>query len=278
MPAAAAGKQAVSGWAVAGFVGALLLVPLVPVVCGFVALVKIERRRGRLGGGTLATAAVWLGCLELIALPLAAVVLPAIAKDKVRADLCNATSDLRQAGLLMFEFDRDWGEFPSHKVFEENRAKFPGLNEADDANFYLGMLIAGGYTSSEEIFYAKGGSARDKRPDNVIAPPERLLEAGECGFGYVMLAGGRAMSSGDNSGRPLLVTPLRPGTGGSLPRFNPRPYDQRAVYVGLDQSHWQARVDPKTGLARLFGSSKTLFENGDGTVWGKDVPEVKLPR
>ena len=52
------------------------------------------------------------------------------------------------------------------------------------SNDYLGQLIAGGYTKSEEIFYAKGGVGGSRKPDNVISSPESILAPGECGFAY----------------------------------------------------------------------------------------------
>ena len=49
-----------------------------------------------------------------------------------------------------------------------------------------------------------------------------------------MLSGGAAMSTSDNGGRPLLVAPLEPNSGGSNPKFNSSPYNGRAVYLRID--------------------------------------------
>jgi len=139
-------------------------------------------------------------------------------------------------------------------------------------------LIAGGYTTSEEIFYVKGGSSATKKPDNAITSG-KMLEAGECGFGYVMKTGGVAMSTSDNSGRPLLVAPLVSGSTGANPDFNIEPFDQKAVYLRLDQSVQQARVNKSTKHVTLQGVTKTLFDTGEETVWGAtDTPDVRAPK
>lgn len=209
---------------------------------------------------------------------LAGLATPVILRAKKKADLTQATNNMKQLGVLLFEFDQDWGSFPSQAIREANADQFSGSSAGTDANAFLGMLISGGYTESEEIFYAKGGSQSTKRPDNVVNTPTKVLEAGECGFGYVMLTGNEAMSTSDNAGRPLLVAPLQPNSGGNDPNFNSDPYDQKALYLRLDQSVQQARINKKTNKVVLPGTSRTLFETGEESVWDKDTPAVQAPR
>jgi prepilin-type N-terminal cleavage/methylation domain-containing protein len=209
---------------------------------------------------------------------LAGLATPVILRAKKKADLTAATNNMKQLGALMFEFDQDWGSFPSQDIRNANADQFTGASAGDDANAYLGMLIAGGYTESEEIFYAKGGSQSTKKADNVVNTPAKVLEAGECGFGYVMLQGNKAMSTSDNAGRPLLVAPLQPNSGGNDPNFNSDPYDQKALYLRLDQSVQQARINKKTNKVVLQGTSRTLFQTGEESVWDQDTPAIKPPR
>ncbi len=210
---------------------------------------------------------------------LAGLATPVILRAKKKADLTSATSNLRNLAALLFEFDQDWGSFPSKELYDtgDNAQQFPNCTPADDSNSLLSMLIAGGYTTSEEIFFVKGGSKATKKPDNAITSG-KMLEAGECGFGYVMKTGGKAMSTSDNSGRPLLVAPLD-GSGGADPNFSTEPFDQKAVYLRLDQSVQQSRINKSSKKVTLPGVTKTLFDTGEDTVWGTtDTPDVKAPK
>ena len=208
---------------------------------------------------------------------LAGLATPVILRAKKKADLTSATSNLRNLAALMFEFDQDWGSFPSPKILSDNPDQFPGAQAGSDSNSLLSMLIAGGYTQSEEIFYVKGGSKATKKPDNNVAQG-KMLEAGECGFGYVMLTADAAMSTSDNSGRPLLVAPLEEA-GGANPNFNVEPFDQKAVYLRLDQSVQQQRINKQTKHVTLPGVTTTLFDTGDTTVWGTTAtPDVRAPK
>ena len=276
MPLPATTKRPVSGWAIAAIVGAVLLVPLLPVIFGVIALAKICNSGGRTGGTVLAVVAMVLGGVELVGI-LAALAAPVILRSRMKAQMTMATSNALQVNALLFQFSQDWGEFPSRKIFEENREQFPGLLESDDANFYLGMLIAGGYTKTEECFYTEGGSATHKRPDNVITPPQRLLEAGECGFGYVLTADGKVATKSVSGAFPLLVYPLMSGSGGRDPIFNSKPYDGRAFYLNADGSVQMARIQ-NGKVVMNSGGGRFLFETGPGTVWGEAVPDVKAPR
>ncbi|MFK7910871.1 MAG: hypothetical protein AB8F34_09725, partial [Akkermansiaceae bacterium] len=106
-----------------------------------------------------------------------------------KATMTEAVNNAKQVYYLMIEFDGEYGEFPSNATAINHKGVHgkPDIDlrgfKGEYANDYLGQFIAAGYTSSEEIFYAYGAS--DKKPDNDISPPEKILEAGECGFAYV---------------------------------------------------------------------------------------------
>ena len=100
-----------------------------------------------------------------------------------RVALTQAISNAKQVFYLMIEFDQDFGEFPS----DDTASSEPDLKGyvGKHSNDYLSQFIAGGFTRSEEIFYAAGGSKTKKKPDNDISTKAKTLEAGECGFAYV---------------------------------------------------------------------------------------------
>ena len=96
---------------------------------------------------------------------LAAMATPAILKQRKKADQTTAINNAKQVGILLLEFDNDFGAYPSDASAERD----VDLNEyTGSANGYLGQLLAGGYIDSEEIFYAKGGSSTNKQPDNCL--------------------------------------------------------------------------------------------------------------
>lgn len=282
--------------AVVAFVICLLFLPLLPIILGAVASGRIRGSQGRVKGLGLARAAMWLGIIQLVGMLLGLVV-GHLRSAYQKAAATQALNNMSSLGALLFEFDQDWGSVPSKQIYQANRDNFRGLRFADDSNFYLGMLIAGGYTESEEVFYARCPATRGRRPDNVIDSPDHLLATGECGLGYVMLAGDKAQAWPQSGGpdRPLLVTPLALDGGGPLPRFDRASMDGKAlllmwsnqvVEVSIDRSdrgpdstkpaisHAPKNLDP----ARNLGPGHRFFDHGPGTIWGDDQPLVKAPR
>lgn len=262
--------------AVCALVTSLLCVPLIPIILGAVALSKVSKSQGRLGGGGMALAGLIIGCLHIVLIPmLAGLATPAILRAKKRADQSVTTNNMRNLGVMLHAFEQDWGSYPSGAVLAANPEAFPGVREGESSNALLSMLISGGYIDGEGLFAAPGVSKPRRTPDDVISPPARMLEPGECGMGYVLLQGGRGMSSSDNGSRPLLVTPLDDGQGGPDPRFADRPFNGKAVYLRIDQAVKQNRIDEDGWVQLPDGTG--LFETGPGTVWGDDSPDVRGP-
>jgi len=207
---------------------------------------------------------------------LAGLALPAILGTRKRAAATECTSNMKQVGLLLFQFSQDYGSYPSKTLAEENSRIFKNVSTGDSANALLGQLIASKLTKSEEIFYAKGGSPTKKKPDNVINSPAKLLQPGECGFGYVMFTGDEALGPDSNTGLPVLVAPLESNSGGSSPKLNDEPYGGKAVYLRVDQSVRQDPIDEDTGEILIPGNL-SLFERGEDTVWDDKTADVKAP-
>lgn len=214
----------------------------------------------------------WRGARVLSAITLLSLITPAaFGQDKPekkgyldlvfgqrkKAEMTKAMMNAKQLFLLMVEFDQDFGAFPNDETAEADQ----DLNgyQGKFSNDYLGQLIAGGYTHSEEIFYAKGGSSTDQKPDNQFRTKAQTLAAGECGFAYV-----KGQSVSNNTGRPLLCAPM---TGKGV-KFDPKPYSGKAVVLRIDGSVKTYTIN-KDGEV-ILPNGKGLFENGAGTVWGEN--------
>jgi hypothetical protein len=97
---------------VLGFCGVTAVVGL---ILGIVALIKINRSQGRLTGNGFAIAGICVsGFMLLLAVPImAAMLLPALAKAKERAQTINCVNNLKQLGLAVRMYSVDHGDtFP----------------------------------------------------------------------------------------------------------------------------------------------------------------------
>lgn len=147
---------------------------------------------------------------------------PAIAK----ANATEAANHARQIGLMLFEFETDYGSFPSEKTLadvEENSGmKLPAGDKS--ANTLFRQLFAAGITVTEAPFFAnipgvmKGGDHEE---------PANALAKGKNGFAYIA-----GLSAGGNPARPLVVCPLIPGT----TKFDPKPFGGKAIILRIDCS------------------------------------------
>lgn len=175
-------------------------------------------------------------------------------------DQTEAVSNARQIGLALFEFDSKYGKYPDATTISDvSKDASTDLNLSrlrlgtKSSNDYFRQLLAGGFTQSEKMFYAKIHGA--KKPDDNIKGAE-ALKKGECGFAY--LAG---LSSEGNPSRPLIVTPLIPGTD----RFDPKRFDGKAVILRMDNSVISVNIN-SSGHVMLDG--KNLLDPTN-PVWGK---------
>ena len=214
----------------------------------------------------------WLKCFFalLCILIVDALLNPVIWNSTKKMDMTQAISNSKQIYLVLLDFENDMGKFPD----DETAAKaelhaFRGPHSND----YLGQLIAGGYTKTEQIFYAYD-KRYPRKPDDLISPPEQILQKGECGFGYVMIeekGKERGLSSKDNGGLPLVVAPIV----NSLGVFETKSYAGRGVYVRVDGSARNERLDSNN---KVRVGPLTLFDTGTGTVWGTELkPVILLP-
>lgn len=214
------------------------------------------------------------GVIVLVVLALWAMATPVVLKSAKKSAESEAMSNAKQLHYLLREFEEDYGMYPCDETAKNNLVEYGTADGS--SNDYLGQLFEGGYTRSEEIFYAKGGSESAGKPDNVIMQSgggidrDELLKAGECGFAYM-----KGLNSRMHSKLPVLMTPMREGG-----RVEYDVHAGKCVVLFLDGSVNLLDVDRKTERAVLEGGS-TLFCAGEGTPWG-DIVEplgrVAYPR
>ena len=185
---------------------------------------------------------------------LAAMATPVIMKQQKKAAMTEATSNAKQIFYLMVEFDQDFGEFPSDSSKDDIETTDITLGTTT-SNDYFRQFFAGGYTKSEEIFYAK--SKLTKKPNNALR--NDALAAGECGFSYLT-----GQSTSDNLGRPLVMAPME----GNGETFDPDPYDNKCVVLRIDGAVKQLRI--KNNKKGILSGTTTLFDTGIDTVWDTD--------
>jgi type II secretory pathway pseudopilin PulG len=206
----------------------------------------------------------------------AGLAVPQIVRTQKRSALAQTTVNMKQLSIALMDFEARYGTFPSKKLYKAHKNNFKNSTGGDTANDLLGMLISGGFMDTEEVFYAKGGAKIDKKPDDVFNDPAKLLEPGECGMAYVMLANDEALSSTFDTATPVLLAPLKPGSGGANPKFNERPYNGTVVYLRLDMAVKPAKLDDAGKIPAQ--NNHTMFETGPGTIWDKKTPDVKAPK
>ncbi len=196
---------------------------------------------------------------------LAGLTAPMVIRQRKKADQTEATSNARQIGLAMFEFETEYGSFPDSAtatVVATNNPTSGYTLGTTTANDYFLQLFAANITQSEPMFFAKTGITT--KPDGVITGA-KCLAKGECGFGYI-LNGTVGLSTAGNPSRVIAVTPLLDGT----PKFNPDPFDKKAVVLRIDNSVASLNLD-NTGEASL-GGGKKLFSGKDvDSIWGADI-------
>ena len=173
------------------------------------------------------------------------------------AVVVEATSNARQIGLALFEFDREYGAYPSEATATLVTKKRPDHGydlSGKSSNALFRQLFAAEIIQSEAIFHAKADGI--EMPDGDFSAGNALAP-GEVAFGYVA-----GLSTEGNPGRVLAFCPIIPGTD----RFDPKPFDGKAVVLRMDNSVTSLSIN-EDGYAMLGG--KTLFETGGDTAWAR---------
>jgi prepilin-type N-terminal cleavage/methylation domain-containing protein len=205
---------------------------------------------------------------------LAGLTAPQVIKMKKKGDLAEATSNARQLGLGLTQFDADVGGYPDDDSVEAVEAltgesssvKLNGTNSND----YFRQLVVSGVVDSEQPFFARTTYIKSK-PDDLMKGNE-LLKAGEVGFGYIMKSQGKAIPVG--AGKPVAAAPLKENSSGG--EMETDPYDGKAIVLFADSSVKQLNIRTKDSKAMLQSKKHILEGGSEDSVWGTDVTPVMV--
>lgn len=181
-----------------------------------------------------------------------------------RVGRTEAVNNLRQIGLGVDEFYREYHRYPGEETIQEvhRRGAQDWQLGTKTSNDYFRQLLASGVMSGENVFHAKIKGA--VKPDGIFTAA-KALEKGECAFAY--FPGARA---GDSPDRPLAAVPVIPRTN----RFDPKPFDGKAVVLFRDGSV-RSLVINKQGNAVFKGA--TLLMDPANPAWDGREPVIAWP-
>jgi hypothetical protein len=235
------------------------------VICGHIALSKIKQSQGRITGGGFAIAGLitgYLGIFVFIAL-LAGLTAPLVIRQKKKADQATAISNAKMIFYTLSDFEAEYGSFPNATTAQAvaDDSGEPAIT-GGSSNTRFRQIFQAGLSQSEEIFYAK--AVDTVRPDGDISG-DNALAPGECGFGYI-----ENIRTDDGAPRPVLMAPFKPGSS----KFDPMPFDGKAVILWTDGSVRTLTIDRATGQAMLDGQN---LLDPNHPVWGGTPPSLLLP-
>ena len=207
--------------------------------------------------------APWIACAVLLTS-----ISPARSESKLfanfkKAELTRAVNNARQIGLALWEFDANYGSFPSDDtprlVEKATDKKLPADDETSNAMFR--QLFAAAIVETESIFHAKipGAVKGDDKTE-----PGKLLAKGENAFAYIA-----GISSAGNPTTPIVVCPLIPGT----TKFDPKPFGGKALILRIDMSVQALPIDED---GRVLVDGIELLSK-DHPVWKGKAPDIRYP-
>lgn len=175
----------------------------------------------------------------------------------------EAVRNARVIGLALFEFEMEYGIFPSDTaavfVTESHPSHGLGLTGKSSNAMFRQLIAAGmfrqlfaaGFTQIEWVFYAK---VQNARKSDGITLPGKALEKGECGFAYIS-----GLSSKEDPITPIVLSPMISGT----TKFNPESFRGKAVVLFTDGSARSYKIgETATSTTRALTSSPPRIQSG----------------
>lgn len=251
-----------------GISGFFLLFTAIPaVICGHIARSKISKSQGKLGGDGMALAGLITGYLSIGVIvvigSLAALVAPMIMRQQKMAQRVEALNNSKQIFMHLWAFKDQYGSYPNAETAKLVADKTSTTEiTGNSANARFRQLIAAGIHANEEIYYAK--SEKTQKPDGYI-DGDFAVSYNECGFGYI-----DNIPSNISDSRPIVMAPFVYGTS----KFDPQPFDNKAVILWTDGSARVYPIDKVTGHVVIDGKS---ILDPNHPAWKGTPPNLVLP-
>ncbi|WP_035613230.1 hypothetical protein [Haloferula sp. BvORR071] len=177
----------------------------------------------------------------------------------------EAMRNMRAISIMLFEFDNEYGSYPSAKTAADVKAATDRKLSFGDtsSNQLFRQLLAGGAGKSEKPFWAAITSP-PRKPDDHFTGDSTALAKGECGFAYIA-----GLSTSSDPSTPLLMTPLLPGKR----EFDPKPFHGYAVILFNDNN---ASVFPIQKDGKVILNGMDIFDPKQ-PFWHGKAPDIKWP-
>jgi len=187
---------------------------------------------------------------------------PVIMNQRKAADRTFAIGSLKQMNLALIDFDQDYGRFPDASTITDvgSATKTTMLLGDRTSNELFRQLVAAG-NKSEKIFWAPSPGHR-RKPNDVLGTD--ALAKGECIHSYVA-----GLSTKDSPRAIVAMASMIPGT----TRFDPVPYDNRAVVLRIDGSAKPESLG-KDGHINIHGKDPL---DPSMPCWNGKAPDIKWP-
>jgi hypothetical protein len=208
-------------------------------------------------------AQVILACLLISAF--AGLSNPVIHRSRKAADRTEAINNIKQIGMMLTEFDAEYGRFPDTSTIAAVKAatKTPLTLGSATSNDLFRQCLVGGGGRSEKPFWAKTAIS-PKKADDVFSTDSTALAKGECGFAYIA-----GLSASGDPATPVVMSSLLPGK----LTFDLKALDGKAVILFTDNSA-QALPIEKDGKVLINGMD--IFDPRQA-FWKGKAPDVKWP-
>ncbi|MFM2197669.1 MAG: hypothetical protein RLZZ505_1101 [Verrucomicrobiota bacterium] len=170
----------------------------------------------------------------------------------------------RQLGIVLYEFESDFGAFPDESTVSQVKAEFDTdihLNGMS-SNALFRQLFTTGIVQTERIFHA--GINRNNRPDENIVS-RHILEPGECEMSYIA-----GLSFEDDPLTPIVLTPLIPGT----TKFDPKPFNGKAIILHIDNS---VRTYDIAKDSHIYDAKGINLLSPKNPIWKGKAPDIRYP-
>ena len=193
-------------------------------------------------------------------------ILPLMIRATPRSSISEARGNAQQLGLMLFEFQNEYGKFPDRSTIDAVRSASGTkltLSDRTSNDLFAQMLVLN-YTDTEKLFYAKAKGMK-RRPDSVFNTDATILEHGECAFAFLY-----GLSITGDPNRPIAFGPVIPGTS----TLDGKSCEGKAIILRMDNSTTTLPIN----------SAGKIMENGFDLLdprqpyWHGTAPDVKWPK